>query len=82
MKLTKSLYRGGFVIQCVIPKSVEAGVPFRRQKTWRIKCLRPDLVQDELRRHINSQIRKWADRVFVEIVTKTQKPAKITYAEI
>lgn len=82
MKLTKSLYPGGFVIQCVIPKSVEHGVPFRRQKTWRIKCLRPDIVQHELRNHINAQIRAWGDRIKVQAETETKKEARVAYAEI
>lgn len=52
-------YPKGFIVLATIPQSAKNNTR-RSQKTWRVKCLRPEVVVVELKNHLRAQVDKWA----------------------
>lgn len=73
MKTIVKKWNGGLSVLAIIPKSVKSGVPRQVQKTWRVKCIRPDVVIGELDVHIKAQIAKWAGRKRNQFESETGK---------
>lgn len=55
MNTTIKKFSGGLLVQATIPKSIKNNTR-KSIKTWRIKCLNPDLAAIELKTHLRNEI--------------------------
>ncbi len=69
-------YPGGLIVRATIPKSIRNNT-LKSIKTWRIKCLRPELTAVELKEHLRREVDRWAldkQRYFEQV---TGKPSEV-----
>ncbi len=76
MTTTIEKYHGGLIVRATIPDSKKNNTR-RSQRTWRIKCLRPELAVVEMNKHIRAEVDRWVaqkQKYFAEV---TGKPSTI-----
>ncbi len=76
MTTTIQKYPGGLIVRATIPKSVRNNTR-KSVRTWRIKCLRPELTAVELKEHLRREVDRWAldkQRYFEQV---TGKPSEV-----
>lgn len=76
MNTTIQKYHGGLIVRATIPKSIKNNTR-KSTKTWRIKCLRPELVAVEMKNAIRLEVDRWLlekQRYFEQV---TGNPSKV-----